>query len=263
MRIASLRRNLSRVLVDRETCETPVAMEANLPVSEPVNPPASEDAFPYATWGPGAALFGVLLALVAGLLLSIPVFVIDNPNGDDFSTAASVIVQFATALGFVIVPLVIAGREEVPILKALKNLGLRTFDVLNGLTWMAASAGAYLAMAFAYVLVVGEPQQEDIAENFGALPFQILLIVFAAAISEEICFRGMLFGGLRKRLPRFWAALISAAVFGALHATTGISAVPPLIVFGFILALLYEQTGSIVPCILLHMLNNSFALLGS
>ena len=37
---------------------------------------------------------------------------------------------------------------------------------------------------------------------------------------------------------------------------------PPLIAFGFILALLYERTGSIVPGILLHMLNNSVALLG-
>ena len=36
---------------------------------------------------------------------------------------------------------------------------------------------------------------------------------------------------------------------------------PPLIAFGFMLALLYERTGSIVPGILLHMLNNSVALL--
>ena len=36
---------------------------------------------------------------------------------------------------------------------------------------------------------------------------------------------------------------------------------PPLIVFGFVLCLLYEKTGSIVPGILLHMLNNSVALL--
>ena len=36
---------------------------------------------------------------------------------------------------------------------------------------------------------------------------------------------------------------------------------PPLIAFGFVLALLYEKTGSIVPGILLHMLNNSVALL--
>ena len=72
----------------------------------------------------------------------------------------------------------------------------------------------------------------------------------------------MLFGGLRTRLPRLAAALISGLIFGGLHALTGISAVPPLIVFGFVLALLYEKTGSIVPGIVLHMLNNSVALIG-
>jgi len=33
---------------------------------------------------------------------------------------------------------------------------------------------------------------------------------------------------------------------------TGVSAVPPLIVFGFLLALLYERTGSILPGMMLH-----------
>jgi membrane protease YdiL (CAAX protease family) len=107
-----------------------------------------------------------------------------------------------------------------------------------------------------------EPEQEDIAESFGPVPVQVLLIVVAAATAEELCFRGMLFGGLRERMPRLLAALVSGVIFGGLHALTGISAVPPLIAFGFILALLYEKTGSIVPGILLHMLNNSVALLG-
>ena len=57
------------------------------------------------------------------------------------------------------------------------------------------------------------------------------------------------------------AALVAGTVFGLLHAFTGISAVPPLITLGFIFCLLYEKTGSIVPGILLHMLNNSVALL--
>ena len=37
---------------------------------------------------------------------------------------------------------------------------------------------------------------------------------------------------------------------------------PPLIIFGFVLALLYEKTGSILPGVILHALNNSVALLG-
>jgi membrane protease YdiL (CAAX protease family) len=127
---------------------------------------------------------------------------------------------------------------------------------------MGLTVVLYLAFNFFYSAVITEPRQQDIAKGFGAIPIQILLIVIAAPVTEEVCFRGMLFGGLREKLPRIAAALVCGLIFGALHALTGVSAVPPLIVFGFLLALLYERTGSIVPGILLHMLNNTIALLG-
>ncbi len=177
------------------------------------------------------------------------------------STAANIAVQLATALGFLLVPFAIAASRGASPREGARRLGLRSFRP-SALKWMAAAVGAYLLFALLYVAIVGEPHQEDIAKGFGAIPFQVLLIAVAAPVSEEVCFRGMLFGGLRERFPRILAALISGVIFGALHALTGISAVPPLIVFGFILALLYEKTGSVIPGILLHMLNNSVALLG-
>jgi membrane protease YdiL (CAAX protease family) len=208
------------------------------------------------------AIVGVLLALGAGIVLGIPAVIADNPTNGNLSSGADAAVQLATALGFLLVPFAIASsRGADSIGEAARRLGLRSFRP-SALKWMAAAVGAYLLFAIAYVAIIGEPKQEDIAEGFGAVPIQILLIVIAAPISEEACFRGMLYGGLRERLPRLAAALVSAAIFGGLHALTGISAVPPLIAFGFILALLYEKTGSIVPGILLHMLNNSVALLG-
>ncbi len=237
-------------------------MEATPPVEQPAGRPAPRSAFPYATWGPQMAIGGVLLALGAGILLGIPAVVIDNPVEGDLSTAANVVVQLATALGFLLVPVVVATRwGEASVRRALRRLGVRGFRPA-ALLWMLAAVGAYLLFAGIYSALFGAPEQEDIAESFGTVPVQILLIVLAAPISEEVCFRGMLFGGLRTRLPRLAAALVSALIFGALHALTGLSAVPPLIFFGFVLALLYERTGSIVPGILLHMLNNSAALLG-
>jgi membrane protease YdiL (CAAX protease family) len=204
----------------------------------------------------------VLLALAAGVVLSVPVVLADRPaSGEELSDAANALVQLATALGFLLVPFAIAVTRGATLRQAAAQLGLRRFQP-SALKWMGAAVGAYLLFAIAYGALVGEPHQKDIAEKFGAVPVQILLIVIAAPISEEICFRGMLFGGLRERLPRIGAALISAAVFGALHATTGVSAVPPLIFFGFVLALIYERTGSIVPGIMLHMLNNAVALIG-
>ena len=211
-------------------------------------------------------MLGILLAIgigvVLGAILAIPAFIAEEPGDGEVSSAASALAQLGSAISFVIVPMLIASRRGGgSAWEILRRLGMRGFRALNSLKWMAAAVGAYLLFAAIYVALVGEPEQEDIAEGFGILPVQFLLIVVAAPISEEICFRGFLFGGLRERMPRYAAALLSAAIFGALHALTGISAVPPLVAFGFVMALLYEKTGSIVPGIILHMLNNSVALL--
>jgi membrane protease YdiL (CAAX protease family) len=175
-------------------------------------------------------------------------------------TLGNVLSQIATALGFLLVPMALAamrgakGPREI-----FGRLGIRSFD-RSAFKWMALTVVLYLAFNVFYSAVITEPHQQDIAKGFGTIPIQILLIVFAAPVTEEICFRGMLFGGLREKLPRIGAALICGLIFGALHALTGVSAVPPLIVFGFLLALLYERTGSILPGMMLHMLNNIVAL---
>jgi membrane protease YdiL (CAAX protease family) len=234
-------------------------MEANL-TAEPVAAP-QPSRFPYANWGPGTALVGVLAALATGVVLGIPAVLAGHKDNGDLTTLGNVGVQLATALGFLLVPMAVAARGGASGIEILRRLGLRPFRP-SAFKWMAAAIGVYLLFATFYSLLIVEPKQKDIAEGFGAVPVQVLLIVIAAPISEETCFRGMLYGGLRVRLPRIPAALVGGLIFGGLHAFTGITAVPPLIVFGFLLCLLYEKTGSIVPGILLHMLNNSVALLG-
>ncbi|HVW48116.1 MAG TPA: CPBP family glutamic-type intramembrane protease [Solirubrobacterales bacterium] len=178
------------------------------------------------------------------------------------STLGNVISQIGTELGFLLVPMALASmRGAKGLRRILERLGFRAFSP-SAFGWMALAFALYLAFTILYSVVITEPKQKDIAESFGPTVLQILLIVIAAPIAEETCFRGMLFAGLREKLPRLGAALICGLIFGALHALTGITAVPPLIVFGFLLALLYERTGSIIPGILLHMINNSIALLG-
>jgi membrane protease YdiL (CAAX protease family) len=70
----------------------------------------------------------------------------------------------------------------------------------------------------------------------------------------------MLFGGLRTRLPLWAAALGAGLFFGMLHYATGPSAVPSLVALGAIFAVVYEKSGSIWPPIIMHALNNAFAL---
>jgi membrane protease YdiL (CAAX protease family) len=233
-------------------------MESNLataPVAEPAARP-----FPPSNWGPGGALLGFLLAIVAGIFFGLPALAFTDADGG-LSTVGNVIQQIGGVLGFLLVPLAVArsnGADSV--WESFRRLGVRHFRPA-AFKWMAATVGAYLLFSAAYAALIVQPEQEDIAESFGPVPVQILLIVLGAGIVEELCFRGMLFGGLRERLPRVAAALIAGTIFGLLHAPGGITVVPPLIFFGFVLCLLYEKTGSIVPGMLLHMLNNSVALL--
>ncbi len=219
--------------------------------------------WPPATWGPGIAILGVLGALLAGLFLSIPAVAVDTDAGsEDGSSLSNILLQLGTVLGFLLVPLVLAATrpEGASALEVFDRLGFRRFAP-SAFGWMAAAYGGYIAAAAVYVAIVGTPEQDEIADLFGSLPAKILLIVVCASIAEELCFRGFLYGGLRTSMGPVAAAVASSVIWGVLHAVTGISAVPVLIFFGIALALLYEKTGSVVPGILLHGVNNSLALL--
>jgi membrane protease YdiL (CAAX protease family) len=233
-------------------------MESNL-----ATPSVAETAprpFPPSNWGPSGAVLGAVTAIVAGLVLGLPALLFTEGEGD-LTTAGNIVAQIGLVLGLVGVPLFVArSHGAASAREAFRRLGLRRFD-RSAFLWMVVALIAYLVLLGLYSLFVVEPEQEDIAESFGPVPIQVLLIAIAAPFSEELCFRGMLFGGLRERLPVVPAALIAGVVFGLLHAFTGLSAVPPLAILGVIFCLLYEKTGSIVPGILLHALNNSVALL--
>jgi len=234
-------------------------MEANLVAGGVAK---SSRRFPPANWGPWAALLGVLAALAVGEVLAIPALFFGENGHRELTTGGDIVAQTATELGFLLVPMALASmRGAAGLRQILDRLGVRAFKA-SAFGWMALAFALYIAFTVFYSLAITEPRQKDIAASFGPTVVQILLIVIAAPISEEVCFRGMLFGGLREKLPRLAAALVTGIIFGGLHALTGVSAVPPLIVFGILLALLYEKTGSILPGILLHMLNNSIALLG-
>lgn len=73
---------------------------------------------------------------------------------------------------------------------------------------------------------------------------------------EEICFRGIVLGGLLKTRCRPWLAiLISALLFALLHGL-GANFVTATL-FGILTGWLYWRTGSIIPGIIIHMTNNS------
>ncbi|MBU3691750.1 MAG: CPBP family intramembrane metalloprotease [Solirubrobacterales bacterium] len=242
------------------TPERPADQEAPPPVEGPVGE-EDRDTFPYATWGPFGAVGMTLLALFAGMLASVPFYLIGGIESEqDVEGATAIAVQAVTGLGLALIPIIFAWSWSGGLLGGFRALGFRSFDIGRAAAWAAGAVGLYFAFAILYSVVVGQPEQEEIIDRFGPLGFQILLIVVLAPLAEEIAFRGLLFGGLRRRLPMIPAALIGGLFFGLLHFSTGWSAVPVLIFLGTLFAILYEKTGSLWPPIILHAINNGFAM---
>ena len=240
-------------------------MDNLTPAPTPPPPPAEapeNGGFPFATWGPWIAIGATVFALIAGLLLSLPVLAIDGgADTEDLSLLATVVVQICTGIGFVIVPLMLAMSGGASIRQGFSRLGFQPFEIRSSAKWAGIGILSYFAFAILYSLVIGTPEQDDIAADFGPIPVQILLIVIVAPPVEEVCFRGMLFGGIRKKFPLWVAAPAAGVVFGLPHFSTGWSAVPSLIVLGIILAVVYEKTRSLWPVIGMHAFNNGLALI--
>jgi membrane protease YdiL (CAAX protease family) len=66
---------------------------------------------------------------------------------------------------------------------------------------------------------------------------------------------------LAERFPPWWIAILSGLIFGLAHFEYGVSWVP-LVVLGTVLARVYQLQRSILPCILMHGLFNSLAMVG-
>ncbi|RYD22587.1 MAG: CPBP family intramembrane metalloprotease [Verrucomicrobiaceae bacterium] len=83
--------------------------------------------------------------------------------------------------------------------------------------------------------------------------------VIAAPLCEEIVFRGYLYGAAKKFAGPWMAGICSAMVFAAAHGS--LAALLPLFVFGCVLVLLYEMTGSIWAPVAAHFCFNGLTVL--
>jgi membrane protease YdiL (CAAX protease family) len=84
----------------------------------------------------------------------------------------------------------------------------------------------------------------------------ILLTGIAAVASpvvEEVFFRGLLYRCLRNRFAVFPASVMIGVMFGLVHTEYPLAMLPGLAVYGGLLCLLYEYTGSLFPGIALNV----------
>lgn len=121
-----------------------------------------------------------------------------------------------------------------------------------------------LLLTLVYFLLPGIfKSYEELSKNFEldtASPlFMIFMVCLFGPLAEELLFRGMIFGKLRRAFSFWPAAVISGLLFGIFHMNwvQGIYAA----VFGIVLAYIYEKTQTIWGSCLLHVVFNSSSYL--
>jgi membrane protease YdiL (CAAX protease family) len=127
-------------------------------------------------------------------------------------------------------------------------------------------------IAFSIVIVLGAQLILDPLKDLFPVPDMLInmvqgvkeqpytyffMIVIAAPILEEILFRGIILDGFLKNYTPLNAILVSAFMFGLIHGNIpqGIGAFMLGSLFGWI----YWKTNSILPCMILHAINNGLA----
>ena len=86
----------------------------------------------------------------------------------------------------------------------------------------------------------------------------ILAIAVIGPVLEELLFRGAITKALLQQYSPTKAILLSALLFGVFHINP--AQILPAFLIGILFAWTYYKTASLIPCILMHILNNSLSV---
>ena len=172
------------------------------------------------------------------------------------------IMKWTLALGYLLISIVYFGKHCVDL-----SFGY----IERRMAWPAVGMSVLVAVAYLFVsffvismldiyLFMEESESLNKSDpNLFSGIVGILHSCIIVPIVEEIGFRGIFLAGLLKSRCRPWLAiLITAIVFALFH----MSLVKIISTFGFgiIIGWLYWRTGSIIPGIVIHIVNNSLCI---
>jgi membrane protease YdiL (CAAX protease family) len=216
---------------------------------------------PWTAWAAIAAGFGA--TIIGGMIVAI-VAASMGASIEDPSPGVNIgltCFQDICLIGAALIFATMAGRPTGG------DFGLRRTALGRAIGLLLAVWVGFYAVSAIWVAALSLNERQTLPDELGVsgstlnLVLVVVLITVVAPLGEELFFRGYFFGALRNWKGFLPAAIVTGAVFGAIHiGSSPLGFTVPLAVFGFGLCLLYERTGSLYPCIALHAANNAIAL---
>jgi len=237
--------------------------QASLPPDGEV-PTVPDETPRWAAWyAPAAFVTGILAVFIVAAVIQV-IFAAtghDLPSSGAGIALGGTLIQDALLVGAAIL---FAARVAPP---RPGQFGIRGVPVWFAVKAALVAYASFWAASFAYQLIFHPNGKQTVAKDLGAdhggalLVLAAILVIVVAPVAEEFFFRGFFFTALRSRFSVYLAGLIDALVFGAVHYTSSqtLSILPILAFLGFAFCMLYAYTGSILPGIALHALNNSIS----
>jgi membrane protease YdiL (CAAX protease family) len=216
-------------------------------------------------WAPLAAMIAVfVVAALAFVVIGVGIEAGGGTVTEDGPPGLVISATLVQDLGFIAVVLVFTSFWSRGVTPAAFGLRLTRFWPAVG--WMALTFATFWILTLIYLLIVGEPQEQELTRDLKEEESLITLIAYGALLAvvaplaEEFFFRGFMFGVFRERIGPLWGAVATATIFGLVHvAGSPLKTVVVLFILGLGLCFLYWRTGSLLPCIALHAINNSIS----
>lgn len=199
------------------------------------------------------------LGIIIVAIKSVSIGIEKNQEAISKFVSETTIAQRALALGFALAIVVFLGKRYVRISTGRierSTLGMVAFmAVLISLGWLFTELASIILLLPSEIEGTEEQMSNLTGEILGAISISIL-----APIAEEIGYRGVLLGGLLRMRCKPWVAIVlSAIVFALVH---GFSVkLFGTMVFGIITGWLFWRTRSLIPGMIIHIVNNSTAVI--
>jgi membrane protease YdiL (CAAX protease family) len=148
----------------------------------------------------------------------------------------------------------------------LKSLGW-DWAGRSGIYWFLISIGIIISIIaadqfFIKVLPQKETSFDKVLQSSQHVRLAVaLLAVISAPFIEEVIYRGILYGGLRKRFGTVATVIGVTLLFASVHVPQYYGAwasMAGLTMLSLILTIVRAKTKSILPCVMIHFVNNFF-----
>ncbi len=143
---------------------------------------------------------------------------------------------------------------RMPSIRALISVPFITLGGFIAVNVISVQVMKYLPMPKSFM----EGMEEAFFSNDFSTGFSIFILCVSPGIIEELLFRGALMGGFLRRISPWKAVVLTGLMFGFFHFS--VYRFLPTTILGIIFGFLVVYTGSLIPGILAHFLNNFLAL---